>query len=154
MSTPWCSFALSKSLHAVIMDVRRCQLNIIVPKLCFIHNAVIWDNPYSTSVAVGDSAQFNCYGRGSYLYWYIDGIDTKDMSSEEIADRGISFYGYYNNYPPYQNCFSQDSYLTMDGNCLNNNSQIHCVVLGRDPPPVGGNTTSNTVTLTVEGYTH
>ena len=73
------------------------------------------------------------------------------MSSEEIADRGISFYGNYNQNPPYQACYFHDSYLTMDANCLNNNSQIHCVVLGSDPPPDGGNTTSNTVTLTVEG---
>ena len=77
------------------------------------------------------------------------------MSSEEITDRGISFSGYYNYFSPYYYiCFSQDSYLTMAGNCLNNNSQIHCVILGDEPPPLGGNTTSNTATLTVEGYTH
>ena len=124
----------------------------IVPQLCFIHNVDIWDDPYSTSVAVGGSAQFNCDGEGSYLYWYINGINTEDMSSEEIADRGISFSGYYNHYPPYFiGCDFQHSYLTMAGNCLNNNSQIHCVVLGEEPPPDGVNATSNTATLTVEG---
>ena len=119
--------------------------------MLIIQNADIWGHPYSTSVAVGDIAQFNCIGDGSYLYWYIDGINTEDMSSEEIADRGISFSGFYNYYPPYQDCYFQYSYLTMAGNCLNNNSQIHCVVLGYYPPPDGGNATSNTVTLTVEG---
>ena len=77
------------------------------------------------------------------------------MSSEEIADRGISFSGNFNHNPPYKKgCDIQDSYLTMAGNCFNNNSQIHCVILGNKPlPPYGGNTTSNTVTLTVEGMT-
>ena len=73
------------------------------------------------------------------------------MSCEEIADRGISFSGNFNHNPPYHDCDYQDSYLTMAGNCLNNNSQIHCVILGDELPPVGGNTTSNTAILTVEG---
>ncbi len=149
MSITWCSFAFFKSLHAAAMEVSgRCQVIIIVPQLCLIHNVDIWSDLYSTSVAVGDSAQFNCFGIGSYLYWYIDGVNTEDMNSQEIADRGISFYGYYNHYPPYQGCNIQDSYLTMGGNCLNNNSQIHCVVLGYY---VGGNSASNAATLTVEG---
>ena len=75
------------------------------------------------------------------------------MSNKEIVDRGISFSGDYNHYPPYQQgCETQDSYLTIAGNYLNNNSKIHCVVLGTVPlPPYGGNTTSTTATLTVEG---
>lgn len=118
----------------------------------FIQNADILVHPDSTSVTVGGNAQFNCFGIGSYLYWYIDGINTENVNSEEIADRGIIFSGYYNNYPPYQQvCDIQDSYLTIAGNCLNNNSQIHCVVLGSQQP-VGGNSTSNTATLTVEGW--
>ena len=122
-------------------------LIIIMPQLCIIHNVDLYSALYSTSVSVGESAQFSCIGDGSYLYWYIDGINTEDMSSEEIVDRGISFSGYYNKYL----CDLQYSYLTMAGNCLNNNSQIYCVVLGYYPPPNGGNSTSNTATLIVEG---
>ncbi len=73
------------------------------------------------------------------------------MTTEEITERGIQFSGYYNNYPPYSYCDIQYSVLTMAGNCINNNSLIYCVVLGYEPPPDGGNTTSNTVTLTVTG---
>ncbi len=132
------------------MQVRRSH-SVISNRSLYFSNTGIYSDLYSTSVAVGGSAQFNCYGYGTYVYWYIDGINTEEMSCEEIADRGISFSGYYNHYPPYQYCNSQDSYLTMAGNCLNNNSQIHCVVLGRYTPPSGGNTTSETAVLTVEG---
>ncbi len=73
------------------------------------------------------------------------------MTTEEITERGIQFSGYYNNDPPYTICSGQQSYLTMAGNCINNDSVIYCVILGDGPPPDGGNTTSNTVTLTVTG---
>ena len=74
------------------------------------------------------------------------------MTTEEMTERGIQFSGDYNNNPPYSgNCTSQDSYLTMAGNCINNNTEIYCVILGNVPPPNGGNTTSGTATLTVTG---
>ena len=78
--------------------------------------------------------------------WYINGINAQDMSSEEIADRGIIFSGFVAHY---SSCYFLDFYLTMAGNCLNNNSQIHCVILGDEAH--GSNATSNTATLTVEG---
>ena len=74
------------------------------------------------------------------------------MTTEEMTERGIQFSGYYNYYPPYvYGCYHQHSYLTMAGNCINNNTEIYCVILGSYPPPDGGNTTSDTATLTVTG---
>ena len=71
------------------------------------------------------------------------------MTSEEIAKRGMNFSGYYNYNPPYYyGCDTQYSYMTIAGNCLNNNSEIYCVIVGREP---GGNRTSNTANLTVHG---
>ena len=90
MSITWCSSAFFKSLHVVTMDLRRCQLINIYRAS---HSQCRY--PYSTSVSVGGNAQFNCDGHGSYLNWYIDGINTEDMSSEEIVDRGISSSGYF-----------------------------------------------------------
>ena len=76
------------------------------------------------------------------------------MTTQELKTRGISFSGYYNNYPPYYYyyCDFQYSYLYMAGNCLNNNTEVYCVILGGSPPPYGGNTTSSTAPLTVQGY--
>ena len=121
--------------------------------LLLLVSIAIWINPSSQSVVVGENdATFLCYGDGSYLYWFVDGVNTENMTSGEIAERGISFGGFYNYYPQdFYYCYLQHSYLTMAGNCLNNNTQIYCVILGTEPPPDGGNTTSNTATLTVEG---
>ena len=97
-------------------------------------------------------ATFYCNGCGSYLYWFINDVNTENMTSEEIEKRGMNFSGYYNNYPPYYyGCDTQYSYMTIAGNCLNNNSGIYCVIVGREPPPYGGNRTSNTANLTVHG---
>ncbi len=106
----------------------------------------IWSDPYSQSVNAGENATFTCYGDGTHLYWFINGVNTENMTTEERTERGIQFSGYYNYYPPYIYCDYQDSYLTMAGNCINNNSIIYCVVLGYE-----GNTTSYTATLTVTG---
>ena len=71
------------------------------------------------------------------------------MTTEEMTERGIQFSGHYTNNPPYSgNCTSQDSYLTMTGNCINNNTEIYW---GSDPPPDGGYKESGTATLTVTG---
>ena len=74
------------------------------------------------------------------------------MTTEELETREISFSGYYNQYPPYNGCYYQDSYLHIAGNCLNNNTEVYCVILGDEPPPSGGNATSSAVVLTVQGY--
>ena len=110
------------------------------------------DYPYSTTVSLGQQATFRCYARGSYLYWFIDGDNSDNMTTEELEILEISFSGYYNHYPPYDGCFYQNSYLHIAGNCLNNNTEVYCVILGHSPPPSGGNTTSSTALLTVQGY--
>ena len=75
------------------------------------------------------------------------------MTTEELETREISFSGYYNNYPPYYYyCHIQHSLLYITGNCLNNNTEVYCVILGDTPPPYGGNRTSPTALLTVQGY--
>ena len=74
------------------------------------------------------------------------------MTVEEIEERGLSFSGYYNYYPPYYYGWDiQYSYMTVAGNCLNNNSEIYCVILGSYPPPSGGNATSPVANLTLNG---
>ena len=122
----------------------------------FLSITDIWIPPDSQIVSLGESATFFCYGDGSYLYWFINGVNTENITDQEITDRGLSFSGYYNHYPPYMyGCDIQYAYMTMTGNCLNNNSEIYCVVLGSYPPPLSDNATSAIVTLTVEGiYKH
>ena len=73
------------------------------------------------------------------------------MSLEEITRRRINIHNFFSNSQPYSSCDIQYSYLTLAGNCLNNNTQIYCVILGDTPPPLGGNTTSATANLTVFG---
>ena len=48
----------------------------------------------SVRVDVGSNATFHCEGGGSYLYWFINGVNTEDMTAEEIEKRGMSFSGY------------------------------------------------------------
>ena len=111
------------------------------------------DYPYSTNVGLGQQTVFYCNGRGSYLYCFIDGLNSENMTTEELETRGISFSGYYNHFPPYYFGYdTQYSFLYMAGNCLNNNTEVYCVILGRSPPPSGGNRTSPTALLTVQGY--
>ena len=76
------------------------------------------------------------------------------MTNETLQERGIQFRGNYNHHPPYKNgCDIKYSYMTVSGNCLNNNTEIYCVILGSDPPPNGGNTTSPIANITVSGNT-
>ena len=71
------------------------------------------------------------------------------MTSAEIGKRGMNFSGYYNYNPPYYSfCNAQYSYMTVAGNCLNNNSEIYCVILGAYPLQ---NVTSRIANLTVKG---
>ena len=74
------------------------------------------------------------------------------MTDKEITERGLSFSGFYNN-PEYKYmyCNYQYSLMKMAGNCLNNNSEIYCVLLGSQAPPEGGNQTSSTSMLIIEG---
>ena len=86
----------------------------------------------SSSKQIGENATFYCNGIGSHLYWFIDGVNTQDMTTEETTDRGLHFTGDYNQVSPYSGyCYDQTSYLTMAGICLNNNSGIYCFILGR-----------------------
>ena len=102
-----------------------------------------------STVSLGAVGSYYCDGGGSYLYWFIDGVNSEDISSEELATRGISVSGYYNHYPPYnQSCDLQYSFLYIAGNCLNNNTEIQCMILGSAPPY---NDTSPARTLTVQG---
>ena len=73
------------------------------------------------------------------------------MTDKEITERGLSFSGFYNHYPQYVYCYVQESIMKMSGNCLNNNSEIYCVILGNKAPPEGGNQTSSTAMLIIEG---
>lgn len=108
--------------------------------------------PESATIAYGSYATFRCHGRGSYLYWFINGINTKDMSTDELNNRGISFSGYYNYGSIYSGeCTTQNSNLTMASNCMNDNSEIYCVVFGHREPPFGGMTKTESVKLIVEG---
>ena len=131
------------------------EVNTVLPHRKFGNHFFVsdmWTHLYSTSVSLGQQAIFHCYGEGSYLYWFIDGVNSDDMTTEELQNRGISLSGYYNYlYPYYPTCYTQDSYLNMTGSCLNNNTKIFCVILGTRPPPSGGNTTSSTAFLTVQG---
>ena len=71
------------------------------------------------------------------------------MTAEEIEERGLSFSGDYNYNPPYSSvCKIQYSYITLAGNCLNNNSEIYCVILGAYPLQ---NVTSQIANLTLNG---
>ena len=113
----------------------------------------MWNYPYSTTVSLGQQAYFYCFGDGIYLYWFIDGVNSENMTSKELETRGISFSGYYNHFPPYYSrCDIQDSELHIVSNCFNNNTEVYCVILGDTAPPYGGNTTSSTALLTVQGY--
>ena len=72
---------------------------MIIIVYCLSHIDLII-NPYSQPVTVGKDATFLCYGDGSYLYWFINGVNTENMTTEEMTERGIQFSGDYNHYPP------------------------------------------------------
>ena len=123
------------------------ELECIISLYFVVSDIWLFYGPSTVSLGAVDS--YHCHGDGSYLYWFIDGVNSEDISSEELATREISFSGYYNHYPPYyQSCDTQYSYLYITGNCLNNNTEIQCRILGSAPPY---NDTRPAGTLTVQG---
>ena len=124
------------------------ELECIISSLYFVVSG-IWSFYGPSTISLGAVGSYLCYGDGSYLYWFIDGVNSENISNEELATRGISFGGNYNHYPPYYLfCDIQYSYLYITGNCLNNNTEIQCMILGYAPPY---NDTSPARTLTVQG---
>ena len=61
----------------------------------------MWSYSYSTTVSLSQQATFYCYGDGSYLYWFIDGVNSENMTNEELYTRETSFSRYYNHDLPY-----------------------------------------------------
>ena len=105
----------------------------------------IWSFCGPSTLSLGAVGTYYCSGESSYFYWFIDGVNFEDISSEELATRGISFSGDYN-----PSCFClMSSYLYITGNCLNNDTEIQCMVLGSADPL--NNDTRPAQTLTVQG---
>ena len=58
-------------------------------------------------------------------------VNSENIITEELQTKGISFSGFYNhNSSYYDGCDIQYLYLYMTGNCLNNNTEVYCVILG------------------------
>ena len=76
------------------------------------------------------------------------------MTTEELEMRGISFSGNYNYFPPhFFPCHPQHSYLHITGSCVNNNTEVYCVIVGNLPLPFNNYTTSSIIAnLTIKGY--
>ena len=79
-------------------------------------------------IALGETAYFICFARGSSVYWYIDYRPIHDES--EYLSRGITFY--YENFPantthglPWHN-----DTITVDGRLSNNETSISCTADG------------------------
>ena len=138
-------FLLSSLLFTVVEVTSSCHgCKIIYLHACIsdiVYNIDLDEYPQSTTIGLGGQGSLYCSGNGSYLYWYIDGVNTKNMSSEALQGRGIEQYGDHGS--PYDgSCDYLCSIMTITGNCLNNNTEVYCVILGSYPPPYGGNTTS------------
>ena len=103
-----------------------CELECIISLYFVVLDIDAFSGP--SNVSLGAVGSYRCSGYGLYFYWFINGVNRKNISSEELATRGISFSGGYN---PLISCFTIiDSYLYITGNCLNNNTKIQCMVLG------------------------
>ena len=119
------------------------ELECIISLYFVVSGVLEFSGP--SNVSLGAVGSYYCRGYGSYLYWLINGVNFENISSEELATRGISFGGYYN----YLFCLiPKYSYLYITGNCLNNNTEIQCMVLDSAPPY---NDTSPAQTLTLQG---
>ena len=103
-----------------------CELECIISLYFVVLDIDAFSGP--SNVSLGAVGSYRCSGYGLYFYRFINGVNRKNISSEELATRGISFSGGYN---PLQSCFTRiDSYLYITGYCLNNNTKIQCMVLG------------------------
>ena len=122
------------------------ELECIISLYFVVSDISIFYDP--STVSLGAVGSYLCNGDGSYLYWFINGMNSEKISSKKLATRGISFGGDYNRYPPYQDCYRIFSLLYITGNCLNNNTEIQCMILGSMPPY---NVTRPARTLTVQG---
>ena len=91
---------------------------------------------------MNENANFLCDGDGNYLYWFIDGVNIDDITSEDLTERGISYYTHFNDL----HCFPKHSLLSIAGNCLNNNTAVYCVIVGDYY-----NDTSSVANLTLQG---
>ena len=86
--------------------------------------------PKSVIATFGETATFNCSGRGSIMTWLIDGTDVILMSPEMINLRGIevatmkSYYLYHAGYVYY----TYQSSISMTANCINNLTTVQCRV--------------------------
>ena len=92
----------------------------------------------SQNVRLGENATFLCEGHGSYINWFIDGKNIKNMTMQEKTDRGlieepVTDHDFYCNLQPYQdtsacsNVFI-NSKIGLAGNCLNNNRNVSCLI--------------------------
>lgn len=107
-----------------------------------------WQYPNSTTVSIGQQTMFSCNGDGSYIYWFIDGVNYETIASEELKKRGISLSGNHSLIPYRDSCGTQYSNLIIEGNCYNNQTEVYCMLLGDRYPY---NFTSPIATLTVQG---
>ena len=99
---------------------------------------------------MGENATFECKGYGSYFYWFINGVNNENITEKDKEVIGVHFScdnNHENDYLYSGECNLYSSYMTLPGNCLNNNTEIYCVILGRDY----SNKTSAVATLTLEG---
>lgn len=110
--------------------------------LCYFPLTDIWNPPYSTNVSLNERATFYCEGDGNSLQWFINGVDVSTITHEEFEARGISYYTLNN----YRYCDYKYSYLSLAGNCLNNKTDVYCVIWGNEY-----NSTSPVAELTVQG---
>ena len=110
--------------------------------LCYYSFTDIWRHPFSTTVSLNEKATFYCDGHGNSLHWFIDGVDISNITDEELEARGISYHTSYE----YWWCFDKYSYLSLAGNCLNNKTDVYCVIWGNEY-----NSTSPVAELTVQG---
>uniref|UniRef100_A0A1X7UFX3 Fibronectin type-III domain-containing protein n=1 Tax=Amphimedon queenslandica TaxID=400682 RepID=A0A1X7UFX3_AMPQE len=113
-----------------------------IPSVLCCHYGYVYTSPSSTTVSLNDNAIFRCDGDGDYLYWFIDGVNADDITSEDLTKRGISYYTDFN----FWHCFPKYSFLSIAGNCLNNNTEVYCVIVGDFY-----NDTSSVANLTVQG---
>ena len=106
----------------------------------------IWIHPYSTTVSLNEEAVFDCDGYGDYFNWFIDGVDISNITDEELEARGIKNYTYY--YYDYWRCYNEVfSLLLVSGNCLNNKTEVYCVIWFDSYYKL----TSSTANLTIKG---